>query len=374
MSVFGVSGSLSPTGGRISGGQAVLIMVGALLAIEIFVLPGPPIAVAGNDAYLSPILATIPSVIQIALFWWLSKRYGWTSPYEYLPRLLGPILGKVVAIAYIFLFVFVGASVDQEITMVLGAVFMPLTPQVVFALFSVLVAAYVAYLGIENFGRLAQLLMPLLFLVLVFISLSLLPQLDFGYILPILHRGLGPALRGATVPTAMRGEIPLLLAFLLPLMRSPERGLRLGVLATCLTAILLVLNVITVMCLLSPGEAARLTMPTLVSARMVQLIRGIEHIDFLLIMPWLIALTLKVALFVYFGAKGLASVFGAANWRPLILPTALLTGSLGGWMYPNIPSLVRTMSGMWPGYSLTMMLFLPLLLVVVSLIRGRPRA
>jgi|GEM_PF-1611484 len=371
MSMFGTPGQTPTTGGTISNGQAALIAIGAVLAITIFVLPGPPVAEAGNDGYWSPMLATIPSVVQIAVFVWLGKRYDWQSPYQYLPKLLGRWLGGLVKLLYAFLFLFIAASVSQEIAKVVGAISMPMTPPQAFVILTVLAAAYVAWLGIEAFGRLAQLILPLLLGVLLFIPVSLIPQLDLGYLLPILYEGWLPPLRGALAPIAMRGEAALLLAFMLPHLRVPRKALRTGVLVTCVIALFLALNAVTLISLLSPGEVARLSMPVLAAARLVRLTRGIEHIEFLILGPWTIALVLKVGLFVYFATVGVAAV-ARSQWRPYVLPTAVLAGALGSWMYPNSQTLAYVIGEVWPAYSITMILLLPLLLVAVSLVRGRP--
>jgi spore germination protein KB len=371
MSVFGISGRTAGTGGTISNGQTALIAIGAVLSITVFVLPGPSVMEAGNDGYWSPILATIPSVAQLGLFYWLGKRHGWRSPYEYLPELLGTWLGKLVSLAYAFLFLFVAGSVNQLLTKVLAAVFMPLTPTAVFAVCTALAAAYAAWLGLEAFGRLAQLIMPLMLGAMALVPLALIQQSDFGQILPILHFGWAGPLRGAPVPIAMRGEALLLLGFLLPHMRTPQRGFRVGMLVTCSIAILLAINAISLIAVFSPAEVSRLSMPIVTAARQIRLVRVIEHVESLIIGPWTVALVLKVAIFVYFSAVGVARVAGT-GWRPLILALAMLSGAIGSWMYPNAQTLSYTISRIWPGYSLTMILLVPLALAIVSVIKGKP--
>ncbi len=279
MSLFGLPGT-STTGGKISSGQTTLIQIGVVLAVTIFVLPGRSAAVAGNDSYLSPAVATLPSILQIVVIYLLAQRFDWTSPYEYLPRLLGPVLGRAVSLFFVFLLLFLAATADQEITKVVGAVFMPLTPLVVFVMLSTLTAAYLAWLGHESFGRLAQLMLPALLLVLAWVWIGASGNVDYGYVLPILHRGWRPVLHGAGTAMAMRSEAGMTLAFLIPHMRNPRQALRSGVMASCVIGLALALNVITVIGLVSPPETVRLTMPTLTAARMVQATREIRHLEF----------------------------------------------------------------------------------------------
>ncbi|MDP2871830.1 MAG: endospore germination permease [Bacillota bacterium] len=371
MSVFGISGGTGSRHGRISNGQAVLILMGVVLSVTVFILPGPPALLAGSDAYWGPALATIPSIPMIALYVLLARRFGMAGPYEYLPRLLGRPLGKAVSALYVVFFLIIAASVTQTLAIVLGSIVMPLTPLPVFAAVAVLTAAYVAYLGIETFGRLAQLMMPLLLAVLVFITLALLPELDFDNMLPILRHGLMPSVRAAVIPSAVRSEAALALAFLLPAMRSPGRAFRVGVLATSVLGLLLVINAVTILGLVSAGEAARLTLPALVAARHVRLGRGIENIEILVIVPWLMALTMKVALYVFFAAAGIARTLDAPSRRPAVLPAAVLAGVLGGWMFPSARILTEYITDVWPGYAVTMNLLVPAVLLTLSVALGR---
>ncbi len=370
MSFFGFSGG-ERAAGAISLGQAALIMIGVVLSITIFVLPGPAIVSAGTDAYLSVAVATLPSALQIAVVCWLARRFGWQSPWEYLPRLLGRVLGTAVSTVLLFTLLLIAAAVDQEIVKVVASTFMPVTPILVFVIISMLAAAYVAWLGMEAFGRLAQLMLPLLVAVLLGMTLFLLPRMDFGYLLPILHHGWRPVWHGAATPSAMRSEIGLVLAFMFPHLRSPRHALRAGVLATCLIGLLLVIDTVMVMTLFSPSEAARLVMPTVTAARMVRVTKGVEHLDFLIITPWAVSLTLKVALFLKLAADGLQKLVRTASSRSLVLPLAGIIGLLGAWMYPSPQVLATFLSDAWPGYAAVVSFALPLLLALVALVSGR---
>jgi len=87
--------------------------------------------------------------------------------------------------------------------------------------------------------------------------------------------------------------------------------------------------------------------------------------------PWLMAMTLKIGLYVLFAAAGIARTFDAPSWRPGVLPTAVLVGVLGGWMYPGARMLSTYLTGVWPGYAVTMNLLLPTALLALSLVLGR---
>lgn len=371
MSLFGVSGARGAGGGKISNGQAVLIMIGTVLAFTAFIFPGPAAEVAGGDSYWSPYLATIPSIIQLWIIWALARRFAYASPYDYLPRALGPFLGTLVSLLLIMLLVINGAAVEVQASLVLASVLMPLTPLEVFTIVTVIAAAYVAYLGMETFGRLAQLMLPLLMLVLLMMTVGLIRDLDLGFLLPILREGFRPAWRGASIPTAMRSEAGLVLAFLLPAMASPRRGFRAGIFATWVITAFLVMLFVTVLCLISPVDAARQTAPILTAVRMVTLARGIEHVEFLVVIPWLIALVLKVALYAHLAAVGIAKLAGARTWKPVVMPAAVLIGVLGAWMFPNTQSLLLYLTRVWPGYALTINILLPLSILIASMIMGR---
>jgi spore germination protein KB len=370
MSLFGISGGTSGSG-KISNGQAVLILMGVVLSFTAFIFPGPAAELAGGDSYWSPYLATIPSVFQLWVVWVLGRRFAYASPYDYLPKAVGRFLGILVTGLLVMLFVVSGAAVQVQAGLVLASVLMPLTPLQVFTVVTALTAAYVAYLGMETFGRLAQLMMPVLMLVLLLMVVGLIGELDFGFLLPILRQGWRPAWHGASVPTAMRSEAGLVFAFLLPLMQSPRRGFRASILATWLITVFLVTLFVTVICLISPGDAARQTAPILTAVRMVVITEGLEHVEFLVIVPWLIALVLKVSLYTHLASVGIAKIAGARSWKASVAPTAALIAVLSAWMFPNTQFLLLFLTRVWPGYALTMNILLPSAVLAAAIILGR---
>jgi spore germination protein KB len=353
----------------ISNGQAMLIIIGAVLAVIVFVLPGPVIDVAGNDAYLAPMLATLPSIVSAWLFVHLSRRHGWAGPTEYLRTVFGNVAGTAVAAVYLVFFLVVTASVGQEIPKVVGAVIMPMTPQLAFVVPTALAAAYVAYLGLENFGRLAQLVVPLLMLVLVAVPLADVQQADFGYVLPILNNGWRPVLRGMAFPMAIRGEGAVLFAFLLPHFKSPRRGFRAGVWTTCLLGLLLGYNVVFILSVFSPRFAAGLALPSLELARMARLSRAVEHLEAAVLGPWLLALTFKVAFYVCILSRGLAEVIRLTDWKTVVLPVSATVAALGMYLYPSSMALRESLTAVRPGFTLVVAFLIPVTAVVVSLIR-----
>lgn len=358
---------------KITNGQAMALIIGAILAVIVFTLPGPAIEEASSDAYLSTALASVPALVFAVLFFWLSRRHGWSGPLQYIPEVFGRFLGRMLILVYVLFFILVASTVGQEVPKVVGAVTMPITPQWVFVLMIILVVSYTAYLGVENFSRMAQLVVPLLVAVLIAIPLFTLRYLDFGYLLPVLGGGWRPVLRGMAVPLGVRAEAPVIFAFLLPHIRSPKRGLQACTFTTSALAVLLAVNSISVTAAFSPTIAARLQIPTLSLARLIQLTPGIEHLETLVLGPWIFALAMKVALYVYLAARGLQTAFGLCDWRVAVLPFAVMTGVLGLYLQPDSATINVTMSELRPGASIFVAFLLPLITAAVTVVRGLGR-
>jgi len=354
----------------ITNGQAVLVIIGAILAVTAIALPGPAIEEAGNDAYLSTALASVPAYVSAALFYYTGRRYRWEGPLGYLPRVFGQLAGKAVLLVHLVFFVLVAAAVGQEVPSVLGAVTMPLTPPWVFVAATVLTASYVAYLGVENFSRLAQIVLPFLLAVLLVVPVMVGRFAEVGYLLPILGDGWRPVLRGMAVPLAIRLEGAILFAFLLPHMMSPRRALRAGAVISSALALVLAVNAISVMTVFSPEIASTLQIPTLSLARMIRL-GAVEHLETLVLGPWLMALMLKFAFYTYLASRILQAVSGVRDWKALVFPIAALTGALGLYLLPDSARLNASLSEVRPGLALLVAFVVPSVTLAVSLIRGR---
>jgi spore germination protein KB len=94
------------------------------------------------------------------------------------------------------------------------------------------------------------------------------------------------------------------------------------------------------------------------------------YLDIVIAAIWVGGIFVKVALVYYAVALGLAQWLGLRNYRPLVVPVGILMVALSVMAYHGLSDLLYTELKIFPGYSLSHALLIPLLLLVVAWLRG----
>jgi len=90
--------------GKISGFQTIPMLINLVSATAVMIVPGITTSIAGRDAWITPILALIPTIYQAYLTGNLGKRFPNMTLIQYLEVILGTWIGKIIGILYIFFF------------------------------------------------------------------------------------------------------------------------------------------------------------------------------------------------------------------------------------------------------------------------------
>ena len=317
-------------GEKIANRQLFFILFMIRCNIAVAFLPVLTTADAYQDAWISAIVQFFPAALLLLFFGGLEPRYPDLTMAQYSEKLLGRWTGKALTLTILWAFLHM-ASVEVRIYAdMLVTVFLPDTPLLFLITAMVIVSAAAAYSGIEVIGRAADLLFPLYLLMIIGSLLLPLPLLkSMLYNLePVFARGVGPVLRGAVTPAAVTAQF-LTLTMLLPFLTQPKKGLRsaLGALAGS-SAILIPISLVTA-AILGPSPAARALFPFFKMVRAVALSEFIERIEALAVFAWGLGLFVEVAAYLFCGARGLSQVLGLKDYRPLILPLAVIWIVLG---------------------------------------------
>jgi spore germination protein KB len=151
---------------------------------------------AKNDAWIAGIVGIIMSIPMLFVFSRILSLFRGKDLFDILNIIFGKVIGKFVAVLYVWYAFHLGALVLRNFGEFMNIVAMPETPMFV-PLFCLGLTCIIAVrLGIEVMGRTCAYFIPILFLILVVVQLLSIPQLNLNYIKPILGNGLIPVLKG----------------------------------------------------------------------------------------------------------------------------------------------------------------------------------
>jgi len=353
--------------GKISSLQAVLLMISLIMPTAVLTVPSLVVGPAGQDAWLSIIVAALAGLLIAWLAVNLSLRFPGKTLFEYMEQILGTFAGKLAGVLYIWWFLHTNALVIREFGGFLVAAVMPDTPLVVFHIMVVAVAAYAVRGGLEVLSRANQLLIPLTVLLALVFILSV-PLMDFARLQPVLEAGLPEILKGAAVPASWLGEI-VIIAMILPYLNKPGQSYRVAIASVLAVSFFMAMSILEALLIFGPNVTMSWLFATFNAIRLISIANSVERLELIIVMSWVLGGFFKVGVFYYAAVLGSAQWLKLTDYRPLVLPVGIILVALSVLIHDNNVELVSFLSTTWPPYAITIEAGIPLLLLLITLVR-----
>ncbi|KHE67254.1 endospore germination permease, partial [Halobacillus sp. BBL2006] len=156
-------------------------------------------AQAKQDAWISIILSILAGLALIFFYnkiGELSKGKTFVQAANYV---FGAWIGRVISFFYLCFIYILAALVLRNIGDFMTTQIIPETPLQFTHILFLLVVIGGTYLGIEAIGRTAEIFVPWMILLLVFLTVSIAPQISLDNLKPVLGNGITPVLSGSTI-------------------------------------------------------------------------------------------------------------------------------------------------------------------------------
>lgn len=345
---------------RISSIQLFLLLFGFLFGSTVIL---HPTSSAKNDAWLAILLGGVGGALLMGIYVAIALLNPSRTLVEILRDRFGKFVGNAVSILYIWYFIHIASLVFRNFGEFIATVTFPETPMiVVIGLFAVLLV-YEVNSGVEVMGRLSELFVPVIPVVVLIISLSLITTRDFTAFLPMLENGMAPVLNAAfgfiTFPF---GET---IAFLMLFPHLNKKGnLKKVTALSLLFKVALSLSIfIRDISVLGSDLMYQATFTPHLTAL---LIPGL-NVEPLVDINLLIGGGIKISVCIYAAVKALSQVLGINDYRKLTAAITTFCVVLSIWVYENVLEMFSWVEKVWPYYSIPFQIVIPLLLLFLSL-------
>lgn len=356
--------------GKINSRQAILLLIVMILSTVVLSVPAITVKHARQDAWLSVALATGAGLLIARLVTALGLRFPGESIFQYPAKILGRWPGTLVGLLYVAWFLHINAGVIRQYSELLVTVFMPETPLIVFNLVVVAIAAYAVRNGLEVFSRVNEILAPVV-LGLILISLILVSKdMDMQRLLPVADVEGIHIIKGAVVPLSWFGEIVTITALIPYLNKSLESG-RVAIKAVLISGFIFILVVLQAIALFGPDLAGAFVFPGGGKYRIINVANFLGRMEALVMTGWVTAGFIKICLFYWVAILGSAQLFKLQDYRPLALPVGAVLLAMSILNHPSTVDLQRFMALVFPFFSLTFELAIPLALLIIAMLRGK---
>lgn len=325
---------------KISNRQLLFIVFIIRATLIIATLPVLTTGHAAQNAWISSIITMIASIVVIIAISALSLKFPKMTIVEYSKVLLGKTGGTIMSLGFLWLFLHIAATDTRIYSEVLADGFLTSTPLVVTAGTIVAVSALAVYLGIEVIGRAADVLMPVIISFFVLSIVASLSLFDLKNLEPVFAGGITPVISGTVTPIGISVQF-LSLGLLIPTLTEPEKAVSTSAVAAFLAGLALIVTSVIVVGALGERLSSSAIFPLFKTSRSTVFTRFLERLEAPGIAAWGLGLFIDVSTFLYCGSKGLSEVLGVEDYRPLVIPMAVIWITLSLHTYDDLFELLR---------------------------------
>lgn len=353
---------------QISPVQLTFLCITLVISTADIFLPSFVAREAKRDSWISVILSALMMIPVVFIQLKLCSNHKGKCLVEICTETVGSFVGRIIGILYAFYFLVIVIGAIISLSIVLNIAFLDLTPPWVIVVISILVVIYGAGKDLEVIARVNEILLPAGIGTLVFLLLLNVNEYDFNFYRPVLADGIIPPLRGSIIILGYLAETVVILQ-MVHFINKPEKvnaAVFTGLLVTCAgilagTLIYAVFGPLTEI----------FVIPSLELARFSSIGKYIQNLDVFILAIWITGIYVKIMIFIYSGSYTLAQIFKLKDYKSVIFPIGFFISGIAVSTINERVTELDFMHYIIPVYSIVMALFIPGILLVVSIIRKR---
>lgn len=306
--------SSSPS--SISVGQLAFFILQTQIGVGILSLPFAVFNVSKGDAWISILLAGFLVQVMIVVIWVLCRRFPGATFFEFMPRILGKIVGTFLSFTYIVYFIAVACLVLTLSVNIIKSWALPHTPSWIIMV-SIIISAI--YLVKENLRIIARyhMLISIAFIILIFLFLGVLTYLNVLYIMPIGSTGVVSILKGSKEAIiAMLGFELILVLYPLTQGKDKKRVKAVSLANLGVTIFYTFITIITVM-FFSPKELKLVPEPVLYVLKALEY-TVLERIDLIFLSLWILTASTSFMSYLYIASYGMTKILHLEHHRKVV--------------------------------------------------------
>lgn len=352
---------------QITDKEAIFVLVVFVIGSSLIIGIGGE---AKNDKWIAGIVGIIMAIPMLLVYSRILSLFQGKDLFDILSITLGKVIGKIVAIIYIWYAFHLGALVLRNFSEFVNTVAMPETPMMVTMLCLGVLCVFAVSLGIEVMGRTTAYFLPIVLFTLVVVQLLVVSQLHFNYLKPILGNGLSTILKGGFSTFSFPfGETVLFIGVFssLKTKKSPRKVYIWGLLFSGVIIIVTTIRNITVL----GSMASSFYFPSYAAVSRIKVGDFLERIEVTVAIVFVFCAFIKISICLLVACKGIGKLFNLKDYKSIIIQTGLLMVYFGFTVYESSMQMGYWAFKVYPYYAFPMQVILPILIWIISEIKVR---
>ncbi|MEK5482125.1 GerAB/ArcD/ProY family transporter [Viridibacillus sp. FSL R5-0888] len=352
--------------------QFLVLVILFTIGTSILTVPSALATDAKQDAWIAAIIGTGIGLLIIWLFITIAHWFPHLTYVQIIEKLFGRWIGKVFSTLFVLTSLFFASELLYYFGLFLNIHMMPNTPMVVLNILMAGIVVMGVRLGLETFARTAEILIVVFFVILFILVVFISPEIKFENIQPVYEMGTKKIVQSSIFYVIVSSVDAIVLLMIFPSvinkMKQAKKSFLIGNLIGGIVIIVITILCVTV---LGVDKTASEIYPSYELTKKINIGNFVQRIEGLMASLWVITLYFKTTLYFYASVLGMAQILNLKDYRPLTLPLGMIAVVLSLVIYPNVMYQQHWDSTTGNSLTLSIGLFLPLLLVVVYAIRKR---
>ncbi len=357
---------------KISVRQFRILVILFTIGTSILIVPATLAFEAKQDAWIAAILGVGMGLLVILLYNKLGLMLPDMTFVQMNQKILGKWLGKMASLLFFSLsFTYASALLFYTGNFFITEI-MPETPLGSLVILMGIIMVMAVRYGLETFARSAEIFFLLFFFLFISLVFSVTPEIEVENIQPVFEVEFKPLLRGSIflVVTSTVNAVVLLMIFPANV-NQPMEAQKSFLIGSLIGGLVMIIITFLGIFVLGPYHSATQIYPGYELTKKINLGDFFTRIDAIMAGMWMITIYFKLILYFYASVLGFAQILEIKDYRPFTLPLGMIAIVLSVIVYPNVVYQQEWDTKTANAYSLSVGLFLPLLLLGVAVFRKK---
>lgn len=325
---------------------------------------------AKNDAWISGIVGAVMAVPMLFVYSRILSLFQGKDLFDILYITLGKVLGKIVALLYIWYAFHLGALVLRNFGQFINSVAMPETPMLV-PLFSLGMVYIVAVkLGIEVLGRTTTYFIPLIFLFFIMVEFLAMNQFQLNYIKPFLGNGLGPVLKGGFSTFSFPFAETVLFLGVFSSLKTKKSPYKVYFVGLSISVVIIIITTIRNIAMIG-NMVENFYFPSYEAVSMISIGTFIQRIEVTVSFVFIFGAFIKGSICLLVTCKGIGKIFNLRDYRSIVIQTGLLMIYFSYIVYHNSMDMVSWAFKVYSYYAFPFQVILPIIIWITAEIKAK---
>lgn len=354
---------------KITNHQLLSLTACATCGSSVIVVGSPVAALSQRDGWIASIFSTAIGALFILLYYYIGQLYPNKNLVQIMIEVFGKWIGGAIIVYFIIFCLHSAIQITAYIGQFMNTEYLITTPVYVVNFLIIFLFGVALLYGLETTVRSAEILFRLVVLIMAFLFIANISNINFDYIVPVMENGFYPIFKGSLYITSFRVWPLILLTMIYPIHTENNSSTLKSIFYGYLFGSIIMFLIMVITVLVLGNHVTFISVySTYFLAKQINL-GFLSRVEGTIVCAWIITLFFKGFCYLYAGIHGISSSLHLKDYRKIVLPILFSTLIYSNIVYPDSAYLDFWDKYVWIPYSFTAGALIPLSIVIVYHIR-----